>query len=81
MKTLKKKEKINVENDKYLKELSNKLEEAKIINIIGNIGVTGDYQKLQNIMKTSKSLAMDISFIMLIAVVYLAFTVLKDRTI
>ena len=75
----KEKEKINVENDKYLKELSNKLEEAKkIINIIGNIGVTGDYQQTAEYHRKQANLWRWISvFIMFIAVVYLAFTVLK----
>lgn len=60
-----------------LRELTLKLEEAsKLVNIIGNIGVTGDYQKNANYHQKQADIWRRIAIIfMVISVGYLAFTV------
>ncbi len=67
------------ESEKFQKELNKKLEEAKkIVNIIGNIGITGDYQKNAEYHRKQANLWRWISIgFMIISIVYLSFTVWK----
>lgn len=54
---LEEKKKFDTNSNKIITELNNKLDEAKkIVNIVGNVGVTGNYQNIANQHKKSANL-------------------------
>ncbi len=53
----KEKEKFDTASENIIKDLKDKLDEAKkIVNIVGNVGVTGNYQNIANQHKSSANL-------------------------
>ncbi|MGK9475368.1 hypothetical protein [Melioribacter sp. OK-1-Me] len=73
------KNKVIEQSNRLLNELSNKLESAKkIVNIIGNISVTGDYQETAEYHRKQANVWRRITVVfMTVAVGYMAFTVLN----